>query len=146
MTIDGPGLLRDATPAVGSRPVQKFKSEPASFDLPTVAEIGLSYVGRANDCLRTRLSTTFCSDNLYLDSYRVGGQFLFDFEPVSFVVSAGTEIVPQQWNTQQEDIFGEAYGLGFRTLLEGVEVSVDFAYRATKYFAPNHVVSIALGF
>ena len=51
---------------------------------------------------------------------------------------------------EEESIFGGAYswsfGLGLRSMLGDLDISVDYAYRAVHYFGGNHLIGIILGF
>jgi hypothetical protein len=53
VSFDGPGLLRDATSSDGRRPEQFYSSKAASFDLPSMVELGLAY-GRGQRACRGR--------------------------------------------------------------------------------------------
>jgi len=146
MKFDGPGLLRDATASDGSRPVQKYKSEAASFELPSVVEIGVSYTTTMSDNMSANLNGTFTNNNLFLDEYHLGGEVGLKLEGTEIFGRIGGVITPKGDNTEQENIFGAAFGLGVQTNAAGIEIGIDYAYRSVSLFSANQVFSVKFGF
>ncbi|MBI3579178.1 MAG: PorV/PorQ family protein [Ignavibacteriales bacterium] len=144
MKYDGPGLYRNAISPDGSRPQQKYKSEAASFELPSLIEIGLSYDAKAGDNMVWSLNGSFTNNNLYLDEYRVGGEIGMMLESVKLYGRAGVGMVPQA--EAKENIFGATFGAGLNYAVPGVSITVDYAYRQVQFFDANNVFSVKLGF
>lgn len=144
LKYDGPGLYRTAISTDGLRPSQKYKSEAASFELPSLIEIGLSYDAKAGENMVWSLNGSFTNNNLYLDEYRVGGEVGMTMESVKLFGRAGMNIIPQA--ETKENIFGPTFGAGLNYAMPGLSITVDYAYRQVEFFDANNVFSIKLGF
>lgn len=146
MKFDGTGLLRSATSSEGNRPEQRYKSEAASFELPSVIELGVAYTGKSADNANLYSFTgSYTNNNLYLDQYRIGGEYGFAFEPAKLFARAGYEFVPQL-DEAKDNVFGLTLGAGISYNTGGVELTFDYAFRQTEYFDNNNVFSLKLGF
>jgi opacity protein-like surface antigen len=143
MKYDGSGLNVKAVSSELNRPQQYYKIEAASFELPASLEMGVGYqmqLDKQNDLLVT---SSFESNNFYGDQYKIGAEYGFD---KMFYARAGYSIAPEMdadYNT-----YGLTAGVGIHyQLSEGVNIIVDYAYRAVKFDAlgDNHVISVGLG-
>ncbi|HWP81957.1 MAG TPA: PorV/PorQ family protein [Bacteroidota bacterium] len=146
MKFDGPGLLRPAVASGGRRPEQPFKSEAASFELPSIVEIGVGYKALAAENFTYGLSGSFTNNNLYFDEYRIGGEVSFDLPSITLFGRAGTSLVPDAGDRENENIFGMTFGGGITYAAGDVNLTLDFAYRQVELFDANTVVSLKLGF
>lgn len=144
MKYDGTGLYRVATSSEGERPEQRFKSEAASFELPSTVEIGLAYTGMVENSLSYSVNGAFSNNNLYLDEYKVGAELGFTLESLTLFGRAGMGFVPQA--EDDENIFGNSFGAGLHWNASGIEITVDYAYRSVDLFEANNVLSLILGF
>lgn len=144
MKFDGSGLLREAIATGGVRPQQQYKSEAASFELPSVVEIGLGYQGTAAENMVWSVNSSFTNNNLYLDEYRFGGEVGVTMEALRLFARGGFETVPQAETA--DNIFGGTFGVGLGYAATGIDISVDYAYRSVQYFDANNVISFKLGF
>ena len=146
MKFDGTGLLRSAVSSEGSRPEQRYKSEAAAFELPSVIELGVAYTGSSDDnsSLYT-ITGSYTNNNLYLDQYRVGGEYCYALEGVKLAARAGYEIAPQLDNTK-DNVFGLTLGAGVSYLAGDIELTFDYAYRQAEFFDNNNVFSLKVGF
>jgi hypothetical protein len=144
MKFDGSGLLRAAVATGGNRPEQQYKSEAASFELPSVVEIGLAYRANAGTNMMWNVSSSFTNNNLYLDEYRFGGEVGYMMESIRLFGRVGVATVPQA--SSGESIFGTTFGVGVGYAETGLDITVDYAYRAVTYFDANQVISVKLGF
>lgn len=146
MQFDGNGLLRNATSSDGSRPEQSYKSEAASFELPSVIEIGVSYSGTTDDNTNLySISGSYTNNNLYLDQYKVGGEYGYAFEPAKLFARVGYEFVPQL-ETAKDNVFGLTLGAGITYNTGGVDLTFDYAFRKAEFFDNNNVFSLKVGF
>lgn len=143
MSFSGPGLLRRAVPAVGNRPVQYFTLQTASFELPALIEIGLSYDYKVAENFNALVSGSFRNDNLYFDQYNAGLELGFSVEDLKLYARGGYSAVPQ--NTDN-NIYGATYGVGIGYNLGGTTLTLDYGYRTVKYFNANQVFSLKIGF
>ncbi|MGB2868605.1 MAG: PorV/PorQ family protein [Bacteroidota bacterium] len=143
MKFDGSGLLRAAVATEGDRPEQQYKSEAASFELPSTIEIGLAYRSQAGENAIWSLNGAFTNDNLYQDEYRVGGELGIKMDAISLFGRAGVGMVPQ---ASDDNIFGASFGVGFTYDTKDLGITVDYAYRSVKFFDANNVISLKLGF
>lgn len=145
MKFDGPGLLRSAVTTEGRRPDQKYKIDAASFELPSLVEIGVGYEHKMGNNLMLRGSGSFTNNNLHLDEYRVGGELEYGFESLRFYGRAGINMVPDA-ELDEDNIWGATLGVGLNYRAAGVDVTIDYAYRQADLFAGNQVFSLMLGF
>ena len=146
MKFDGSGLMRDAQAVDIRRPVQMFKSEAASFELPSVIEIGLTYQRTIAENLSGIVSGSFTNNNLFLDEYRIGGELGYKLESIELFGRAGLSIIPKDQNAEQENVFGASFGGGVMTTTAGIDITIDYAYRAANFFDGNQVFSVKFGF
>jgi hypothetical protein len=146
MKFDGSGLLRDAIASDAGRGVQKFKSEAASFELPSTIEIGLSYQRNFGDNFGALVNGTFINNNLFLDEYRLGTELEYKFESLSLFARTGVAVTPKDQNAEQENVFGACFGGGVTTNAAGINITLDYAYRSAQFFNANHVFSLKFGF
>jgi len=143
MSFDGPGLLRDAVATGGARPEQPYKSDAASFELPSVIEIGVGYGGMVDNNITYAVTSSFTNNNLYYDEYRFGGELGFGFESLMLFGRVGTGMVPEAGD---DNIFGLTAGVGVSYMGSGLDLTVDFAYQQVEFFDANTVVAVKLGF
>jgi hypothetical protein len=146
MKFDGSGLMREAQAIDVRRPLQMFKSEAASFELPSVIEIGMTYQRTIAENLGGIISGSFTNNNLFLDEYRIGGELGYKLESVQVFGRAGVSVIPKDQNAEQENVFGACFGGGLSTTAAGIEVTIDYAYRSANFFDGNQVFSVKFGF
>ncbi len=144
MTFDGPGLLHDAIPTQGLRPEQKFKSEVASFELPSSLELGLTYDLPVGEKYVARVNGVFANNNLAENEYHLGGEVGYIAEGVQLYGRGGYNF--QEHNINDSYIYGATLGGGIIYMAPGINVTIDYAWRQTKFFTSNNVVSVKLGF
>jgi hypothetical protein len=144
MQFGGPGLYRNATSSDGRRPEQKYKIEAASFELPSLVEIGVAYGQKIGENMTWKLNGAFTNNNLYLDEYKIGGEYGYIFDIVKLFARAGVGFVPQA--EANEKVFGGTFGFGISYKTTGVDMTLDYAYRQVEYFDGNNIFSIKLGF
>jgi hypothetical protein len=138
--------MREAQAVDVRRPLQMFKSEAASFELPSVIEIGLTYQRTIAENLSGVVSGSFTNNNLFLDEYRIGGELGYKLETVQVFGRAGLSVIPKDQNAEQENVFGACFGGGLSTTAAGIEVTIDYAYRSANFFDGNQVFSVKFGF
>lgn len=141
MTFDGPGLYQLATVNDQNRPSQYYKIDSAPFELPSTLEFGIGYKSTLNDQTSLLLSSTFQNNNFSGDEYKVGGELAYN----NFLfIRGGYSMSPK---SQEDDyLYGLTAGAGLNYQMEGLTITVDYAYRAVKYFDGNNVFSVKLGF
>ena len=143
MQYGGSGLWRQATDANSIRGLTYYKVEAASFQMPSVIDIGLGYripMGEDNSLL---LSAAYENDNYGIDSYRIGGQLTL-LDAIS--LRLGYLYSTDQGGTAS--IF-QTYSLGAGLNLQkiiGLGISFDYAYVPVKYFSGNHLLDIRMSF
>jgi len=145
MKYDGSGLLHLATSSEGLRPEQYFKSEAAGFELPSMIEIGAAYGGTVQDNMMYNISGSYTSNNLYVDEYRVGGEYGITLSGLSLFARGGYAFFPQI-REKSDRIFGATVGFGITYNVGGTNLSVDYAYRQVELFGGNNVVALKVGF
>ncbi|MBC8179636.1 PorV/PorQ family protein [candidate division KSB1 bacterium] len=140
----GSGLLRRATSSEGRRPEQHYSSEAASYELPSIAEFGLTYQRTLSENLNLSVNGTFSNNNLALDGYRIGGEIGYRMEKIQFFGRGGIELA--QTSDYDEHIFGPTMGFGLFYAAPGVNITIDYAWRQVEYFDNNSVFSFKFGF
>jgi hypothetical protein len=145
MKFDGSGLYRAATSSEGSRPEQPYKSEAASFDLPSLVEFGLGYHGYFSDEFSYNGSASFTNNNLYVDEYRVGGELMYATDQVRLAGRVGGGFLPKV--DKDDRLFGITAGVGVTYMSSDVELTFDYAFRQVDLFTSNNnVFSLKVGF
>ncbi len=145
MKFDGSGLLRSAISGDGRRPEQKYKSEAASFELPSLVELGVAYSRMMGENMSYSVNGSFTNNNLYLDEYKLGGEFGYFLNSFKLFGRAGMEMIPDIDDTA-DLIFGPAFGFGIVYASPGMDITIDYAYRQVDLFDGNNVISLKLGF
>ena len=142
MTFNGPGLYRSALITDGSRPVQKYLVQAATFELPATVDIGLTYERNIGDNFVGAVSGAFVNNNLYYDEYRGGLELGYNMEGLQVMGRVGYLNQPKA----DENIFGATFGFGIAYKSGNTGISLDYGYRQVQYFSANNVVSIKLMF
>lgn len=142
LKYDGDDLLRVAEDPNSARGEQFYKIDAASFELPAQLEFGLSYNIAINEKYSGFIASSFQHNNFANDEYRIGGEFNFDN---TFFVRAGYAYVSEAVDNSDESIWGPTFGAGIN-IDAGVDIKVDYAFRAVDYFDANHMFTVKLGF
>lgn len=144
VAFGGSGLLRRATSSEGRRSEQYYKLETASFQLPSVVELGATYERSLGGNMMLTTNGAFVNNNLALNSYRFGGELGLNVEKAALYGRGGMELA--ETGEIDEFIFGPTLGFGIYYEAVGINFMLDFAWRQVEYFNNNSVVSIKLGF
>jgi len=149
MQFDGPGLLIQAETPEFNRSGQLYKIDSAPFELPSILELGFSYQYDINAQNSMQFGGVFANNNFYGDELKGGLEYGYDktfFVRLGYfnAIGMGTEFsTSSDYNT-----YGFNAGFGLNYDIGGVELKVDYAYRAVQYDAlgDNHAFSIGFGF
>ncbi|MCL4511941.1 MAG: PorV/PorQ family protein [Bacteroidetes bacterium] len=142
--------LSHVTPVPGSNssaPSVPLYIQAASFEMPSTVDLGLSYDLRLNDENTFTITGTFRNNNFGSDNYLAGAEYNFNnmlYLRGGWVFSnnaSGSGLVSQT----EDNIFGPTLGAGIKYNLGGTTLSVDYAYRTTKFFAGNNTISVQVG-
>ncbi len=150
MQYDGTALLRQGT--VGSDRQGYYKVVAGSFELPSTIEIGASYTAKFDEQNSGIISMVFENNNFTVDEYKVGAEYsynkmFFARGGYDFAQSKTDEGLTQTSGVDETTyLFGPTAGVGVRTDLGDVNLSLDYAYRAMKFLSGNHVITLKLGF
>ena len=140
----GTGLLRRATSSEGRRAEQYYSLEPASFQLPSVVEIGVTYDMSLGEGMGLTTSGAFVNNNLALNTFRVGSEISMNVQKASLFGRGGMEFATK--GAMDEYIFGPTVGFGLNYQAVGINFMLDYAWRSVEYFDNNSVISLRLGF
>jgi hypothetical protein len=141
MRYDGSALYVQADVTGYNRPPGYYKITSASYELPTVFELGFSYRPQIDEINSLLALATFQNNNFSDDEYRLGLEYGYD---KMFFVRGGYSLSPQA--LKDTYIYGLTAGLGINYQFEGLDLNVDYAFRDVKYFDANHIFSITVGF
>lgn len=144
MQYGGAGLWVPAEVPGSERGVTFYKVEAASFDLPSVVEIGAAYHYTVDEHTDLSFCGTFQNNNFAYDEYRFGVEYSYDqtfFLRGGRLFGAGT-------TDDTPNIFAEfTVGAGVNLMdVGGTDISIDYAFVPVKYFTNNHVLSLKIGF
>lgn len=151
MQYNGSDLETKVTPN-GSEPGTRdrnFRITAGSFELPTTLELGVSYdMGFGENNVLT-VGGNFMNHNFGLDQYGVAAEYVFNkmiFLRGGYAVAYDPE--SSDFQTQGDEyLFGPSFGAGvILSVSEGMDLSLDYAYRSTDVFDDNQWFSVTLGF
>ncbi len=146
MTFSGSDLLTTATSTTGLRGAQYYSINAASFDLPSLMEIGLSYTRKFGDANVVSIAGLFRNNNYQDDEYNVGAEYGFEN---NFFLRGGYTFAPQAATDlagANSYLYDYSFGAGIHYPVGDVDLSLDYAYRHLKYFTPSNVISLRIGF
>jgi len=144
MQYSGPGLIRngqiDNDVSIG-RSSSIYTIQASTAELPSVIELGFAYHASINEQTKVNFSSMFLNQNFMDDEFKLGGEFVYDN---TFFIRAGYSMAPQA--VKDTYIYGPSFGAGINQNFDGLDFTIDYAYRSVKYFDANHVFTLKLGF
>ena len=145
MKYDGEGLGVMASPVDGERPVEYYKIDAASFDLPFVFDMGLSYNIAGADIGVTYTSNYYSTDELKLSvGYALEG---LGSVGVGMQSSSASQEIDDtdDWYTNPAD--GVSFGASLdMSRFVGMNLSVDYSMLPMGDFGTNSVVALRVAF
>lgn len=142
MKFTGADLLRQASETDAKRGTQYYTIDAATFELPSQLELGLAYAYNLSEEYKIIGSTTFQNNNFANDEYKVGGEFVYDN---LLFLRGGYSYMGEAKDNEYQQFFGVTAGLGVKVDI-GMDLMVDYAYRAAKFSESNHLISVKLNF
>jgi hypothetical protein len=148
MKFDGPGLLIAAETPELSRSGELYKIDSAPFELPSILELGASYQFNIDEQNMLQLGGVFSNNNFYGDEWKGGLEYGYNN---LFFVRAGyfaaTNMQTEFSSNSDYNTYGFNAGFGLNYDIGGVELKLDYAYRAVQYdgLGDNHVFSLGFG-
>ena len=145
MKYDGEGLGVMASPVDGDRPVEYYKVDAASFDLPFVFDMGESYNIAGADIGVTYTSNYYSTDEL---KFSVG----YALEGLGSVgVGMQSSSASQEIDDTDDWYTNPADGVSFGASLDmsrfvGMNLSVDYSMLPMGDFGTNSVVALRVAF
>ena len=145
MKYDGEGLGVMASPVDGDRPVEYYKIDAASFDLPFVFDMGVSYNIAGADIGVTYTSNYYSTDEL---KFSVG----YALEGLGSVgVGMQSSSASQEIDDTDDWYTNPADGVSFGASLDmsrfvGMNMSVDYSMLPMGDFGTNSVVALRVAF
>ena len=145
MKYDGEGLGVMASPVDGDRPVEYYKVDAASFDLPFVFDMGVSYNIAGADIGVTYTSNYYSTDELKLSvGYALEG---LGSVGVGMQSSSASQEIDDtdDWYTNPAD--GVSFGASLdMSRFVGMNMSVDYSMLPMGDFGTNSVVALRVAF
>jgi hypothetical protein len=145
MKYNGEGLGVMASPVDGDRPVEYYKIDAASFDLPFVFDMGVSYNIAGADIGVTYTSNYYSTDEL---KFSVG----YALEGLGSVgVGMQSSSASQEIDDTDDWYTNPADGVSFGASLDmsrfvGMNLSVDYSMLPMGDFGTNSVVALRVAF
>jgi hypothetical protein len=148
LNYEGSGLFRQADVPGSDRESGFFKVSSATFDLPTVFELGLAYAYPIGDENSLMVTGAYQNNNFAVDEYRFGveysydqmlylrGGYLFSTDPIQGADVATDHVFEN---------FTLGFGVNFANVGE-LEIDLNYAYVPAELFNDNHIVGINVGF
>ncbi len=145
MKYDGEGLGVMASPVDGDRPVEYYKIDAASFDLPFVFDMGVSYNIAGADIGVTYTSNYYSTDELKISvGYALEGLGSVGVGMQSSSASQEIEDT-DDWYTNPAD--GVSFGASIdMSRFVGMNLSVDYSMLPMGDFGTNSVVALRVAF
>lgn len=146
MTFTGSNLLVPATSQTGQRGSQTFSLNAASFDLPSLMEIGIAYTRKLDEKNAVSVGGLFRNNNYLDDEYNLGAEYGFNN---IFFLRGGYTFSPQATKDPtgtSSYLYDYTFGAGVHYPVGDVDLSLDYAYRHLRYFTGNNVIALRLGF
>jgi hypothetical protein len=143
MQYGGSGLWVAAEDPTSHRGLTQYKIEAASFQMPSIIQIGLGYSVKLTPSSSAQLSAAFENDNYGIDKYRAGAEISF---LKSLFLRGGYLYSTDMYGTKS--IFQNfTLGMGVNLLeYTGIPMGIDYAYVPVQYFDGNHLIDIHLQF
>ena len=145
MKYDGEGLGVMASPVDGDRPVEYYKIDAASFDIPFVFDMGVSYNIAGADIGVTYTSNYYSTDELKLSvGYALEG---LGSVGVGMQSSSASQEIDDtdDWYTNPSD--GVSFGASLdMSRFIGMNMSVDYSMLPMGDFGTNSVVALRVAF
>lgn len=142
LRYDGPGLYREVNDPNSAKATSHYKISTASFELPSIVEIGLSYRHKISEFGQLTASYLFQNNNFSDDENKLGLEF--SFKDRAFIRVGYTMTANNMEN--YGSIFGLVFGGGVHLKTGGIDFWIDYAYRSVEFFNSSNVFSIKLGF
>jgi len=137
LTYGGTGLLHTAEIGDATRGQYTILVDAAPADLPSTIELGMAYSLDCSEDGHLVFTGTFENNNYSNDEYKIGTEYSFRqmlFVRGGYMFSASTD--------DQEYIYGPTAGIGVRAKINEMNIHVDYAYRAAKYFGGNSIFTV----
>ena len=151
MQYDGSALWYQANAQGSDRQTDWYKVSAAAFDMPFNLDIGTNY--RLNlGSSSLDIGFTFENNNAAQNEYRFLGQYnLGSLASLRFALLSSVEVEDDPLTTldenKLENIFaGTSFGASLNLAqFTGVNLTLDYAFIATKFFDDNQVFALRLG-
>ena len=153
MRYDGSRLWVDANVLGSDRQSEWYKVTAGAADMPFVMDMGASYRVNLGGVGSLDVGATFENNHSAQDEYRLFGEFNFgNLASVRFANITSTEVLDDDKTvdideSDIENIFAD-YSFGASLNLKqftGIDLSIDYAFIATKFFNDNQILSLRFG-
>jgi hypothetical protein len=148
MQYGGSGLWQQADAVNSDRGVTYYKVGAATFDLPSLFELGFSYERKLAEDHSLTASVAYENSNYAVDEYRVGIDYGFKN---LLHVRAGYFFLPSPTGDSRvttPSVFKD-FTVGFGVSLgelTGANIDLDYAYVPGDLFSDNNLITINIGF
>ncbi|MFI5252306.1 MAG: PorV/PorQ family protein [Bacteroidota bacterium] len=146
MTFSGSDLLRIADAQQSQRGNQYYTVQAASFTLPSMMEIGLSYHKKLDEQNSIMFGGNFQNNNSSDDVYGVGGEYSYNdnlFLRASYLTAPQAPNDPTNTNSF---LYDYSLGAGVHYDAGGADLTFDYAFRHLRFMESNNVITLKVGF
>ena len=145
MRFEGSDLYQQATFVNNAnRPLEFLSIKAATYELPTMLELGVGYMYKMDDMSNLSLNGNYVSAGFGDDEYKLGAEYGYDN---SLFVRGGYNLAPNAGNDavgENSYLYSWAAGAGYKADLGGFVLQVDYTYQNMKIFNGNHVVTLTM--
>ena len=140
----GSGLWQSASAIGNDRKVTLYKVEAASFDLPSIVNLGTSYSIPVGESSSLELGLTFENNETAQNDFKLLGEYSLS----DMLALRGSWVISDDEGAL-ENIFANNISFGGSLNLRaatGIDISFDYAFITTEIFDNNQVLSFRFGF
>ena len=143
----GSGLWQSASAIGNDRKVTFYKIEAASFDLPSIVNLGTSYSIPVGESSSLELGLTFENNETAQNDFKLLGEYSLS----DMLALRGSWVISEKESKDfaLENIFANNISFGGSLNLRaatGIDISFDYAFITTEIFDNNQVLSFRFGF
>ncbi len=140
MQYNGSAFITQSTESGASFPNYN-KRMTSSDQLPASFELGLGYKYAIDETNNLLVSGNFANNNFGTDAFKFGAEYMF-----KDMLALRAGYVLRNGLASEDQLYHFTIGAGFNYNIGGADLTIDYAYRDSKYFNGNNLFSLKIGF